>query len=133
MELDVLGLVSPRAKDRFNGRNSVKLEHDPNTIEKHKEERTMIKSRNRFLTVFVAAVLVMAFLPVVQAEDPGKVNINEATVEQLAQVKHIGPKIAERIVQYRNEAGPFKSLEDLTNVKGIGPKTFEKIKDLITI
>jgi competence protein ComEA len=78
-------------------------------------------------------VLTLASVPALYAEEAGKVNINEATVEQLAQVKFIGPAIAERIVQYRKDSGPFGSLEDLMKVKGIGAKTFEKIKDGLTL
>jgi comEA protein len=81
----------------------------------------------------VLLVLALSFVPALHAEDPVKVSINEATVEQLAEVKFIGPAIAERIVQYRKDSGPFGSLEDLMNVKGIGSKTFEKIKDGLTL
>jgi competence protein ComEA len=77
--------------------------------------------------------LALAFVASVHAQDSEKVNINEATVEELAQVKYIGPTIAERIVQYRENSGAFEKAEDLMNVKGIGPKTFDKIKDLITL
>lgn len=87
----------------------------------------------RTLTVFMAVLLIAAFMPSVHAEDSGKISINQASVEQLAQVKYVGQKIAEKIVQYRTEVGPFESLEDLTNVKGIGPKIFEKIKDKLTL
>jgi len=81
----------------------------------------------------VLLALALSFVPALHAEDAGKVNINDATVEQLAEVKFIGPAIAERIVQYRKDSGPFGSLEDLMNVKGIGSKTFEKIKDGLTL
>jgi len=81
----------------------------------------------------VMLFVALAFVASVHAQDAEKVNINEATVEELAQVKFIGPTIAERIVQYRENSGSFEKAEDLMNVKGIGPKTFEKIKDLITL
>ena len=81
------------------------------------------------LLLFVA----LAFVTSVHAEDSDKININEATVEELSQIKFIGPTIAERIVQYRENSGPFGKAEDLMNVKGIGPKTFEKIKDRIIL
>lgn len=77
--------------------------------------------------------LTLAFVPVIHAADSEKVNINEATLEQLTEVKFIGPAIAERILNYRENSGPFSSLEDLMNVKGIGQKTFDKIKDGITL
>ncbi|MBN1933873.1 MAG: helix-hairpin-helix domain-containing protein [Anaerolineae bacterium] len=67
-----------------------------------------------------------------QTADSGVVNINEATLEQLDTLPGIGPAIAERIIKYRAENGPFEIAEDLMNVKGIGPTTFEKLKDKIT-
>jgi len=49
------------------------------------------------------------------------------------QLKRIGPKYAERIIEYREKNGPFKTPEDIMKVKGIGPKTFELNKDMITV
>lgn len=62
-----------------------------------------------------------------------KVNINTADKEVLSSLTGIGPVTAERIIEYRDKNGPFKSKEEITKVKGIGEKTFEKIKDLIEI
>lgn len=62
-----------------------------------------------------------------------KVNINTATVEELARLNGVGEVKAQAIVDYRNEHGAFKSVEDLKNVKGIGDKTLEKLSaDLST-
>ncbi len=63
----------------------------------------------------------------------GLININTADVELLCQLPGIGPKTAERIIEYRKMMGRFKSIEEITNVRGIGPKKFEKIKNLITV
>ncbi len=57
--------------------------------------------------------------------DVKKININTAKVEELIQLQLIGPKYAEKIVQYRKENGLFKKVEDIINVKGIGPKILE--------
>lgn len=62
-----------------------------------------------------------------------KININTASAEELAKLKMIGSTYAERIIQYREENGPFKELEDIMKVKGIGEKTWEAIKDRIVI
>ena len=62
----------------------------------------------------------------------GKININSADVERLTDLPGIGPSYAQRIVDYRKEFGPFKTIEDLLNVRGIGDRTFEKIRDRIT-
>ncbi|MBR1729966.1 MAG: helix-hairpin-helix domain-containing protein [Selenomonadaceae bacterium] len=61
------------------------------------------------------------------------VNINTADVNELATLKGIGPKTAERIIEYRKNNGSFKSIEEIKNVKGIGDKKFENIKDRLRI
>lgn len=61
------------------------------------------------------------------------VNLNTATQAQLEALPGIGPKAAERILEYRQKNGSFKKIEDLMNVKGIGEKSFLKLKPLITI
>lgn len=61
------------------------------------------------------------------------VNINEAGPELLASLPGIGPKLAQRIVEYRNQNGPFRTIGDLRRVKGIGKKMFEKIKPFVDI
>ena len=63
---------------------------------------------------------------------PQIVNINTATVQDLESLPGIGPVMAQRIVDYRNEHGPFKSVEELTKVKGIGESKLEELLDLIT-
>ncbi|MDP5273045.1 ComEA family DNA-binding protein [Chengkuizengella axinellae] len=63
---------------------------------------------------------------------PSKVNINQATVEQLMTLPNIGEVKAQAIVDYREENGRFLNGAELTNVKGIGEKTVEKLKGLIT-
>ena len=62
-----------------------------------------------------------------------KININNATSAELQLLPRIGPAIAEGIITFRREHGPFHSIDEIQNVKNIGPKTFEKIKDFITI
>jgi len=63
----------------------------------------------------------------------GVVNINTATLEQLDTLSGIGPAIAQRIIDYREKIGGFKSIEQITEVSGIGDATFDKIKESITI
>lgn len=60
-------------------------------------------------------------------------NINTATETELCELPGIGPTLAQRIVAYRQENGPFENLADLLLVKGIGQKTLEDILDYITI
>ena len=71
--------------------------------------------------------------PVGVPSTTGKVDINTASVEELDTLPGIGPAIAQRIVDYRQEYGAFATIEDITNVKGIGEATFEEIKDLIAV
>lgn len=63
----------------------------------------------------------------------GKININTATVEELSLLPGIGTGIAQRIIEFREDAGSFRSLSDLLNVNGIGEKRLEQISDYITI
>lgn len=62
-----------------------------------------------------------------------KIDINSATKEQLMSLKGIGESYSEKIIEYRDTKGPFKTIEELKNVSGIGEKTFEKIKDSIEV
>lgn len=61
------------------------------------------------------------------------IDINSATAEELESLPGIGPTLAQAIIDYRNEFGPFFAIEDIMFVDGIGPSTFEKIKGLITV
>ncbi|MFQ5877784.1 MAG: ComEA family DNA-binding protein [Acidobacteriota bacterium] len=86
----------------------------------------------------LAAILALALLPTgaapALAADRGKlINVNEAGVEELMELPGIGRAYAQRIIDYREENGPFRKVEDLLNVRGIGEKTFERIRNLVTI
>jgi competence protein ComEA len=61
------------------------------------------------------------------------INLNTASADQLATIPGVGPKMAERIVDYRQKNGSFKKVEDLMNVSGIGEKNFLKMRPLVTI
>jgi len=63
----------------------------------------------------------------------GKVNINSATSAELEALPGIGEVIAQRIVDYRTQHGPFRSVRDLLKVEGIGEKKFDSIKDYVTV
>ncbi len=58
---------------------------------------------------------------------PGSIDINAATKDELMKLPGIGEAMAERIILYRDEHGPFGAIDDLTKVKGIGKKKLEQI------
>lgn len=62
-----------------------------------------------------------------------RVNINTASMQQLQTLPGIGPALAQRIVQYRQENGPFSSVSQITLVKGIGLSVLDRILDYITV
>jgi len=90
---------------------------------------------------FVAAGLALAMAALVtvapamaagKAAPTAKVNINTASVEQLTTLPGVGPKLAARIVEYRQKAS-FRSPQELMNVKGVGEKNFAKIESWVTV
>jgi competence protein ComEA len=63
---------------------------------------------------------------------PGaKLHLSTATAEQLDEVDGIGPTLAERIVEYRDQHGGFRSLEGLAEVEGIGEKRLATLRDAL--
>lgn len=63
----------------------------------------------------------------------GKINLNRASAEELQKLPGVGPVLAARIVAFREEHGPFRSVDDLTLVSGIGPKTLDGFRDQVTV
>ena len=62
-----------------------------------------------------------------------KVDVNRASINALSKIKSIGKKLAKKIVEFRDEHGPFKTLEDMLKIKGIGKKKLDKIRNQISI
>ena len=79
------------------------------------------------------ASLVLVALPALAADSAAKVNINTATAEQLMMLPRIGPSVAGRILDFREQNGSFKQTADLLLIKGIGEKTFEMIEPYVAI
>ncbi len=69
----------------------------------------------------------------ISAASSDLVNINTADAEKLATLKGIGPALAQRIIDYREQNGAFKTIDEIKNVRGIGDKKFAAFKDKITI
>jgi len=92
----------------------------------------------KFLTLIVVVLGLAITLPsnaaVTKAaasestEKTQRVNVNQASVEQLSQLPGIGKSKAQAIVDYRTKQGKFKSLADLAQVKGIGDKLIAKLE-----
>ncbi len=88
----------------------------------------------RRLVSILSCVVVISILMVPVCIMAGeKINLNNATLEELTKLKGIGPAYAQRIIDYRENYGPFEKIEDLMKVKGIGQKTFDANKDIITV
>ncbi len=67
------------------------------------------------------------------AAPAGKVNINAASVSQIAMLPRIGEKVAARVLDYRKTHGPFAKPENLMEVKGIGEKLFLTLKPYLAV
>ena len=67
------------------------------------------------------------------AETEGPLDLNSASFSELLRLPGIGPKLAQRILLYRERHGPFRSLEELLNVKGIGPKLLSRLRGRLTV
>jgi competence protein ComEA len=99
-----------------------------------------MKSFSRF-TAAAVAVLVCGILfasPAMAAAKgkpapATKVNVNQATAQQLTVLPGVGPKLAERIVEYRQKSGGFKSTQEVMNVKGVGERGLAKIQAFIVV
>ena len=61
------------------------------------------------------------------ARPDGKISLNRASAKELEELPGVGPTLAERIAQYRDEHGGFRRLEELRQVEGIGDKKYEQI------
>jgi comEA protein len=99
----------------------------------------MIKLKT-FITLFVVLSVVVVFASGAYAAEKTDakgseklININTAGVSELVKLPRVGEKIAQRIIDYREKNGKFKTLEDLMKVKGIGEKTFKGFEGMITI
>ncbi len=96
--------------------------------------------------VFVGRNLTGAYVPVDAIVNPetepeivntspmdGRIDLNTATEQQLRLLPGVGETTAKKILAYREENGPFKSLEELMNVNGIGEKKFAEMLPYIKI
>lgn len=62
-----------------------------------------------------------------------RIDLNSATSAELETLPGVGPRTAERILEYRREHGGFERIEDLMDVRGIGERTFLRLRPLVTV
>jgi competence protein ComEA len=63
----------------------------------------------------------------------GKLDINQASAKELAELPGIGPVLAARIIKYREKKGSFQSLSEVPEVKGMGQVRLERIREIISL
>jgi competence protein ComEA len=80
-----------------------------------------------------AAPAVVASGGATAASAAGPVSLNQSDAATLATLPGIGPALAARVIEYREASGPFQSVEQLLDVKGIGPAILEKIRYLVVV
>jgi len=86
------------------------------------------------LTIVAAPAALAADQPVAKSvSGEALLNVNSADALKLTELPGIGEVTAARIVTYRDENGPFQSVDEMIKIKGIGPKVLAKIRPLITI
>lgn len=96
-----------------------------------------------YLSMMVLLVVValagLSPAPVLAAESPAAnqvtetIHLNKASAEQLQVLPGVGPALSERIVLYRTEHGPFRSVDQLTEVRGVGKATLAKFRNQLTV
>jgi comEA protein len=97
---------------------------------------TNMKSCQKIIGLVLVTIFALSFLSLLQAQSKTttkKVNINTANLEELQTLPRIGEKVAQRIIDYRKEHGPFEKIEELMKVRGVGEKIFKQLKDKIEV
>ncbi len=87
----------------------------------------------RLYSLLLCLLMVVMLVATAHAADK-VIDINRATIDELAEaLPGIGPKKAARIVQWRQDHGPFPTIDTLIEVRGIGERTLEKLRNLVTV
>jgi comEA protein len=101
------------------------------------QKESLMNSRNLArAAVALVAVLCVSGLAAAESSETAsgkKVNINQASAKDIANLPRIGAKVADRIVEYRQAHGAFARIEDLMEVKGVGEKLFTQLKPYLSL
>ncbi|MBN2091907.1 ComEA family DNA-binding protein [candidate division KSB1 bacterium] len=89
--------------------------------------------RQEFIEKSKAMDAVPEQAPIGFAAIPAKININSDSVVELIKLPKVGPALAKRIIDYRQQNGDFKKITDIKKVKGIGPKIYQQIQPYIYV
>jgi len=132
----LIGLVVGAVVNAYKGHRGVRLDN-VETVASMDSLRREFVARASLSGAGSAATLVdsgpQASVPVPTHRGLRVVDINRASAEELQKLPHIGPTLAQRIVAYRQQQGPFRSIEEIKRVKGIGEQTFARIRPYLTI
>lgn len=98
------------------------------------------------LAAALALISLWVWLGTVPARDPSdpdrtsdakipdmRLDLNRVTAVELELLPGVGPNLAERIVMYRSEHGPFASVEDVDAVRGVGPRIVESMRPFVVV
>jgi len=99
-----------------------------------KKESRRPRASNPLVIRALGVLLVACALAAVPlAAESTVVNVNSAEASELSLLPKVGPSIAHRIVEYREQNGRFKSAEELMLIRGIGEKTFVLLSPYVTL
>ena len=105
---------------------------DSKTIHRHTNHAASRTVNKVFASALSACLLLIAMaMPVAAANEV--VNVNSAGVETLSLLPRVGPAVAQRIVDHREQNGAFKEKADLMLVRGIGERTFELLEPYVVL
>lgn len=130
-ELDTLPGVGMKTAQRFVEAREVSPFTSLEDLTRVKGVGTQTAQKLCPLITFTGESLMCAIE--VKPTDAQKINVNTANQSELETIHGVGPTIANNIVVYRTQHGPFVSLDQLTEVPKIGPATLEKMRPFITL
>lgn len=92
-----------------------------------------MRRARKMIAMVLGAALLGATLAGAAQEARPRLDINKASAQELEALPQIGPALAQRIVEFRTQQGPFRSVDDLLKVQGIGEKLLARLRDLVTV